>query len=162
MQTYTVHEPADGPRDRLERGEELVFVREGFSFLAAIFTPFWMIAHGLWLALVAYFVAVIGLELIFWAAGVGQNAAGWAMVALHLLVGFEADAIRRWTLGRRGWTVVGSVSGRNREECERRFFEAWLKDQPYASRANLPPPPGVMGPGTGGRLSVMALRPGRI
>lgn len=161
MQTYTVHEPRHGPTDRLERGEALVFVRDGFSLAAAALTPFWMIANGLWLALLAYLAALIGIELIIWALGIGQQTAGWIMIALHLLVGFESDAIRRWSLGRRGYDLVGSVGGRNRDECERRFFEGWLKDQPYVAARTLPPPPGVTGHGTGGRLSIMALRPGR-
>jgi hypothetical protein len=163
MHTYTVHEPHDGPADRFERGETLVFVRDGFSLTAAVLTPFWMIANGLWLALLAYLVIVIGIELVVWSLGIGQQITSWIMVALHLLVGFENDEIRRWTLGRRGYDQVGSVSGRSLDDCERRFVEAWLQERPHAvaSRPPSPPPPGIMGPGTGGRLSVMALRPGR-
>jgi Protein of unknown function (DUF2628) len=162
MHTYTVHEPHDGPADRFERGEALVFVRDGFSLTAAVLTPFWMIANGLWLALLAYLAVLVGIELAVWLLGIGQQAGSWILVALHLLVGFESDEIRRWTLARRGYDLVGSVSGRNLDECERRFVEAWLQERPYAgSRPPLPPPPGVMGHGTGGRLSIMALRPGR-
>ncbi len=162
MHTYTVHEPRDGPLDRLERGEALVFVRDGFSLAAAALTPFWMIANRLWLALLVYLAALIGIELIVWVVGLGQQTASWIMIAVHLLVGFENDTIRRWTLGRRGYDLVGSVSGRNSDACERRFVEAWLQERPFAvARPSPPPPPGVMGRGTGGRLSIMALRPGR-
>jgi len=157
IQTYTVHEPSDGPRDRFERAEALVFVRDGFSWMAALLTPFWMIAHRLWLALIGYLVVVVGLQLLLAMLGMPQRAVGWVMVAVHLLVGFEGDAIRRWTLRRRGYALVGSVSGRGLDECERRFFDAWLNDRPYVS---LPPDaPSAMG--TGGRLSIMALRSGR-
>jgi len=158
LHTYTVHEPADGPRDRLERAEELVFVRDGFSWGAALLTPFWMIAHGLWLALLGYLVVLVGLEVLLWATGLAQQAGGWAIAALHLLIGFEGDAIRRWTLRRRRYALAGSVSGRSRDECERRFIEAWLQDRPYVS---LPPPSAPSSAGTGGRLSVMALRSSR-
>jgi ribosome modulation factor len=158
LHTYTVHEPADGSRDRLERAEELVFVRDGFSWGAALLTPFWMIAHGLWLALLGYLVVLVGLEVLLWATGLAQQAGGWAIAALHLLIGFEGDAIRRWTLRRRGYALAGSVSGRSRDECERRFIEAWLQDRPYVS---LPPPSAPSSAGTGGRLSVMALRSSR-
>jgi len=80
------------------------------------------------------------------------------MIAIHLLIGFEGDAIRRWTLRRNGYALVGSVSGRSRDECERRFIEAWLKERPYVSPSTPPAPPMA---GTGGRLSIMALRSGR-
>ena len=162
MHTYTVHEPRDGPADRYERGEALVFVRDGFSLFAAALTPFWMIANGLWLALVAYLAALIGIELVVWSLGIGQQAAAWIMIALHLLIGFESDAIRRWTLLRNGYDLMGTVSGRTHDECERRFVEAWLHERPYTvARPVPPPPPGVMGRGTGGRLSIMALRSDR-
>jgi hypothetical protein len=160
LHTYTVHEPADGRRDRLERAEELVFVRDGFSWAAALLTPFWMIAHRLWLALIGYLGVLIGLELLLWAIGMAQQAGSWVIVGLHLLIGFEGDAIRRWTLRRRGYVLAGSVSGRSRDECERRFIEDWLKERPHVS---LPPPtaPPSASTGTGGRLSIMALRSGR-
>ena len=57
----------------------------------------------------------------------------WFLVAssaLHLLVGFEADAIQRWTLDRAGYSMIGSVSGRTQSDCERRFLETWLPQQP--------------------------------
>ena len=159
MQTYTVHEPPGGPADRIERAEKLVFVKDGFSFAAMLLTPFWMLAHRLWLALLIYLVALGGFELATWAFGITQQSAGWIMLALNLLVGFEGDAIRRWSLRRRGYTMIGSVTGRSWDECERRFFEAWLADQPYVA----PPRPseGGWGSGTRGRLNPLALGPGR-
>lgn len=158
IHTYTVHEPRDGPSDRLERAEQLVFVRDGFSWSAALLAPLWMIANRLWLALLCYLAFLVGSQLLLSVLGLAQQAGGWTVIALHLLIGFEGDAIRRWTLRRRGYALVGSVSGRTRDECERRFFDDWLKDRPYVS----PPPPTAPPPlGTGGRLSIMALRSGR-
>lgn len=159
MKTYTVHEPAEGPTDRLERGEQLVFVREGFSWMAALFGPLWMIGCRLWLALLAYVAALVALQVLVKIAGLPGQAATWMTVAGHLLIGFEADSIRRWTLRRRGYQMIGSVSGTDRDECERRFFDAWLDGRSNVARPIPPPPPGPWG--TGGRLSAMAFRSGR-
>jgi hypothetical protein len=161
MQSYTVHEPPGGPADRVERAERLVFVKDGFSFVAMLFTPFWMLANRLWLALLVYIVALVGLELVVWASGMGQQAAGWIMVALHVLVGFESDAIRRWSLARRGYKLIGSVTGRSWDECERRFLTAWLAAQPFVAPKALEGQPGWGSRGTEGRLSPLALGPGR-
>jgi hypothetical protein len=126
MRTFTVHEPPGAGADRLERAEELVFVEDGFSWAAALLAPFWLIANRLWLPLVAYVVAFAILQALIWLLGIPQQLAGWLMIAMHALIGFEADSIRRWALGRRGWRMVGSVNGRTIEDCERRFLDGWL------------------------------------
>lgn len=162
MLTFTVHEPPNRSVDRLERAEAMVFVKEGFSVVAALLTPLWMIANRLWLALLIYLGVLVLLEVGLWVAGVPQQVATWPMIALHLLVGFESDAIRRWSLGRRGYAMVGSVSGRNWDDCERRFFDDWLKEQPYRAPSGAPGGPSGYGVGrdardSGGRLSAAAL-----
>jgi hypothetical protein len=156
MQTYTVHEPPGGPTDRMERAERLVFVKDGFSLVAALFAPFWMLAHRLWLALLIYLGALAGIELIVWALDLTQQVAGWITLGLHILVGLESDAIRRWTLARGGYRQIASVTGRGWNECERRFFDAWLAEQPFVA-----PTPREGGRSGAGRLSPLALGPGR-
>jgi len=128
--TYTVHEGPEPAADRLDRAEALAFVKDGFSIWAAAFTPLWMLANKLWLALVFYLSALGLVEAAFWALGIGQQPAAILMSAVHLLVGFEASSIKRWTLARHGWSMIGSVNGRNAEDCERRFFEGWLPGIP--------------------------------
>ena len=130
MRVYTVHEPADPPADRLDRAEGVRFVKEGFSWSAAILAPLWMLWRGLWLALLVYVVAMGALAVAAKAMGVGDQLASLLFLAIHVLIGFEADSIERWTLARRGWRTIGSVVGRDVVECERRFFDAWLPDQP--------------------------------
>ena len=130
MRVYTVHEPADPPADRIDRAEALRFVREGFSWTAALFAPFWMIARGLWLALIIYLVGMVALGLLVSAIGLSEEIRAVLFVALHVLIGFEADQIERWTLVRNGWQMIGSITGESALDCERRFLDAWLPDQP--------------------------------
>ncbi|MDX2259608.1 MAG: DUF2628 domain-containing protein [Hyphomicrobiaceae bacterium] len=130
MATFTVHEPPDPPADRIERAERLVFIRDGFSFAAALLGPLWLLANRLWAALAVYLVVSF---LLAAAITLGDGAVHWGMLAqaaLAVLIGFEADQIRRWTLDRRGYTEVGTVVGRGEAECERRFIEQWLPTQP--------------------------------
>lgn len=130
MITYTVHEAPEPPADRLDRAESLVFVKDGFNFWAAAITPVWLIANKLWLVLVFYFSAATLIELALWSLGVGQQTATILLGALHLIIGFEADTLKRWTLARHGWKQIASVNGRNAEDSQRRFFEAWLPSIP--------------------------------
>lgn len=146
MLTFTVHEPPSPPADRLDRAESLVFVKDGFSWLAALFAPIWLIVHRLWWPLLGYVVLNGPIELVRWSGAVHPGWATLAGVALHLLIGFEADTLRRWSLDRKGWRLVGSVSGRNTAECERRFFEQWLPAQPLIAPGGPSPKLPAAGP----------------
>jgi hypothetical protein len=142
MVTFTVHEPPNPPADRIDRAASLVFVKEGFSWAAALFAPIWLIAHLLWWPLLGYIIAGGVLELVRQVAISDPQWIAIAIVALHVLIGFEADTLRRWTLEHKGWRTLGSVSGRNAEECERRFFDEWLPQQPVIAPApGASPPP---------------------
>lgn len=139
MLTFTVHEPPNPPADRVDRAESLVFVKDGFGWMAAIFAPIWMIVHRLWWPLLGFVVLSGAFELIKRVAGVDQRWVGLAVLGLNLMIGFEADMLRRWALERRGWHTLGSVTGKTAAECERRFFESWLPSQPIlAPRADAP------------------------
>jgi hypothetical protein len=137
MQTFTVHEPPNAPPDRIDRAESLVFVKEGFSWGAALFGPLWLLVHRLWWPLLAYLVIYATAELVRTAGMIDPRWIGLGLLALNVLLAFEADTLRRWALDRRGWRLLGSANGRNRTECERRFFDAWMPQQPIirASRS---------------------------
>ena len=143
MLTYTVHEPPNPPADRIDRAESLVFIKDGFSLIAALFAPIWapilLIAHRLWWPLLGLVVLSGGFELIKQMSGIDQRWVGLAVLALNLMIVLEADTLRRWALERGGWRTLGSVTGKTAAECERRFFETWLPSQPIiAPRADPP------------------------
>ena len=57
MLTFTVHEPPNPPADRVDRAEGLVFIKDGFSWFAALFAPLWLLVHRLWWPLLGYVLA---------------------------------------------------------------------------------------------------------
>jgi hypothetical protein len=125
MSTYTVHEPP--PRhDGTSVPDQLVFVRDGFSFWAFALGPLWMLRHRLWLVLAGYVALVVGLNLVLRAIGASSTVIVVAGVLLALLVGFEAATLRRFTLARRRWSNIGVVVGDDLESAEQRFFDAFV------------------------------------
>lgn len=133
MMACSVHEPPDAAADRIDRAENLEFVRDGFSFFAFLAPPVWMLANRMWLVLALYGAAIVLLCLGLIALTVPDPLVLFAALALNLWVGFEADALVRWSLERAGWTDLGTVTGRNQTECERAFFDNWLPSQPILS-----------------------------
>jgi Protein of unknown function (DUF2628) len=128
--TFAVHEAPIPPADRVERAANLLFVKDAFTWPAALFTPLWLIVHRLWWPLLGYLALV---ALLLESASALALDPGWivlGLAALNLLVGLEAAPLRMWSLVRRGFSDLGSVTGRTLPECERRFIEAWLPAQP--------------------------------
>jgi len=131
---FTVHEPPDPPADRLDRADALVFVRDGFSWGVALIAPIWLAIRGQWLVLAIYVAAAVALAGVLTLAGATPEWASLVSFALNIFFAFEAGEIQRWLLGRRGWHEIATVSGQSRDECERRFFETWLKGEQSAAR----------------------------
>jgi hypothetical protein len=144
MIAFTVHEPPDPPADRMDRAESLVFVRDGFSLWAMLFAPVWMALKGLWLVLLGYLVVIALLTVPFVLVSGGEQWLALALTLLHLLIGFEASSLKRWTLDRKGWRYVASVTGRSTGDCERRFFEEWLPGAPLLDSGRLTAPASTM------------------
>ncbi|WP_127075313.1 DUF2628 domain-containing protein [Rhodomicrobium lacus] len=126
MIIYTVHEPPHSTGNVEERSEHVAFVREGFTFWGFLFGPFWLLWNRLWLEAIAVAALAAGLYAILIQFGAGEQTAGIVNLLVALIIGFEGNDLIRWRLQRKGYTFISSVAGRDREECEHRFFAAWM------------------------------------
>ena len=99
MTLYAIFDPKPGKTDLPAA------IPETFSWFAALLPPLFLLAHGLWLELVAWIVAVLALMVL--SGFIGGEAAS----ALYLLgapwLGFAAPGLRRHALAWRGWTHRG-------------------------------------------------------
>jgi hypothetical protein len=153
---YTVHEPPNPPLNRVDRAASFVFVRDGFSWAAALLSPVYLAVKGQWLAFTAYIVLIIAAALGLHALGLERTWFAFVVIGLNIYLGFEASTLERMWLTFRGWTELGTVMGKNLPECERRFIENWVSTSPSTTTVqSLSPEP---------RLFAAALRrliPGR-
>ncbi len=155
MPVYTVHLPSRGasedrvpivlpgaaappPRPVPVTQAELVdavFVPEGFSRAAFWLGPFWLAWHRLWLELLAWLVVVFVL-----ASGEIWFIAGWTSFfigfLLEILLGLEANNLRRAWLRRNGYRLADVAAGASRDDAERGFYRRALET------AVRPPEPG--------------------
>ena len=147
MPTYTVHAP---PRPAAIDPAKVVFLRDGFHGWAFIAPPIWLLVHRQWLALLGYTILLVLLVIGFVWLGASPTAIIAAALCISLLVGLEAATIRRWTLARRGWALVGFVVGEDRDIAEQRFFARWaerpLAGEPEAQRPPESSPPFLRAP----------------
>jgi hypothetical protein len=92
----------------------------GFRCRPSCFPFLWLLAYRMWLVLLGYLALTLVLELL--ALSVRQEIMGVAAFIVALLFALEAQALRRWSLERKGWRVVGIVDAGNREDAELRFL----------------------------------------
>lgn len=114
MRFFTIHErPGKAGGD-----DDLLAVKTGFSWWAAVVPPLWLLRHRLWLGFVAYMVfsTIFGLALEL--GDIADPAATAIGLALSLLLGAMAHDYRRWTLGRHGWRMVGVLRADSAEDAE--------------------------------------------
>jgi hypothetical protein len=130
MKTYTLHLPSDAVPGDAEALERAVLVRDGFSWGAFFFTALWFFAHRLWLAGLGILVLLVAFDLGLAALDVQPAAATLAHLLLSVLIGLEANSLRRWTLRRRGRPAVDVVAASDRDEAETKLFARWLSAQP--------------------------------
>ncbi len=103
MKLYSAHLKADA---------EPLLVREGFSWGALLFGPFWLAAHRAWIAAAISLAAYILI-----AALLPQPLRLVLAVTLAVLLGLTGHDLRRWTAERRGYLLVHVVAARGAEEA---------------------------------------------
>ena len=141
MPTYTVHEPHPLADTLDERATRLVFVKEGFAWLGFLVPLIWLLYNRLWrevLILIVIFAA--SMALVSYAGG-NTTASGWVMLLINIVFGFEARNIFRRALARKGYEVIGVVTGRDLEDSERRFLSEWLPTAKSATPPSAPATP---------------------
>jgi hypothetical protein len=96
----------------LKPSAEPVLVREGFSWGAAIFGPFWLAAHRAWIAAATSLAAYVLIAALAPRPTVTILAAGVALV-----LGLTGYDLRRWALEHRGYLLVHVLMANNIDEA---------------------------------------------
>lgn len=129
MTAYAIYEPPEAARDLAESADQLVFVKEGFSWPALFVPMLWLIYQRMWIELM---LLVLLLVLVGWIFGTGDsNAMLLRIVNIGIVVmfAFEANDLLGAALERRGYRYAGVALGPDRQSAELSFFRSWLPEQ---------------------------------
>jgi hypothetical protein len=126
MKTFTLHLPPDAQPGDPEALERAQLVKDGFSWGAFFFTFLWFFYHRLWLAGVLVLVALLAAGFVLAALDIGRPSATLAQILIQVLVGLEANSLRRWTLARRGRPALDVLIAEDRDGAALKAFGRWL------------------------------------
>ncbi|MDR3462083.1 MAG: DUF2628 domain-containing protein [Beijerinckiaceae bacterium] len=101
--------------------EHASILRDGFSWAALIFGPFWLLYRRLWLAALIWIVLESAF-ILFVLPHVAPNAAALVDVLAHCFLGFEGQRLRIAKASRDA-AITEIIEGRDWEEAEARFFQ---------------------------------------
>ncbi len=119
MRIYSVHIRRGG----LDPDRDIVLVKEGFSWPAALFAPLWALWRGLWASAVVILLSIGGVIALTTGLGMGSITAGWVLIGFMVVTGFLANDLCRGSLARRGFVLLDIVAAPNRDGAEHRFFD---------------------------------------
>jgi hypothetical protein len=122
---YTVHVPRDA-YDPVAAAERARFVKDGFSWGAFFFGPFWLLWQRSIIGLAAYLLLAAVLFGLHRVMGTSPMGLPLLYIMLALFIGFEGPALVRWSIDRRRYRCVDVVSALTREEAEHQFLRRWL------------------------------------
>lgn len=138
MARYTIHVPAKAVT-RAAALERAVFVRDGWSWGAFAFGPFWLFWHRHFIVGAIIFCAFGFATSVLQALPMLDEARIGILALLQLLLGLEGASLRRLALGWAGYAEEALAVGEDRETLERRYFEAEIAARPAeAPLAGLP------------------------
>lgn len=125
-QIYTVHLPPEGAPRTIEGADSLVLVKEGISWIVLILPWLWLLVMRMWVPFLVYVAAILAMQVALILSGVPEGVGALCGIVFTLIFALEASQLRRWSLRRKGWRMIGVTSGRDLEECEAKAIDGWL------------------------------------
>lgn len=130
MKTYAIYHRSSSPTGVLADPDGAVFVKEGPAWPALFIPALWALWNKLWLVA----AGIVALELILAGLGKVTSLPASTMIPISLLVNFlialEGNELKRWTLERRGYGLVGLVTAPSPYEAELIYFGRLLAETP--------------------------------
>jgi len=137
MALYAVHCASGAPADLAKAR----FLRQGFSLLAFLFAPLWLLLHRLWAAFALWLAATVAIGALTDALALTPGA-GIALNFLSaLFVGFQGAGWLSARVKRDGQPEVEIVAARNFDEAERMFFARATMGPAASARSSSASPP---------------------
>lgn len=137
MASYRVFEFPHALPQKKAAGEDVRFIRDGFSFLALVFPTIWLLWQRLWIAF-ALFVMLMA-AFVFIADKISPLLVVLLNALVGLYLGLEGTNLKSLKLKNKGWQEVDVIIANDEEEAEVRFFSKRMNEHAVREE-NVPTP----------------------
>lgn len=121
MKSYTVY-----TKMGRHSPDEILFIREGFSWAAFLFNFFWALYHRLWLAASLIFLFNLAISVLEVQHVLSSEQIFIINVIFLIFVGIQGNDIRRHALIKRGYILTDIVCSDSEESAKHRFFSHYM------------------------------------
>jgi hypothetical protein len=142
MALYSVHNRRGASPD------EAIFVPEGFSTGALVFTVLWALWHRMWLVAAVLLAVMVAIALAGNYFGLGEWVTALASFVVSLLFGFEARDLQRRSLIAAGYSQIGFSHGRDLDDAEIRYYHTRATPPAPTTQVMAQPVPRLQAPDT--------------
>jgi hypothetical protein len=157
MACWSVFEPPGTAPGSLPAADGSVFVKEGWCWPALLVPPVWLLWRRMWLPFLLWLAVVAALAVAAAVLKLDQGIVTVLDTLFALWFALEANAMRRWSLHRKGWRFAGIAAGSSVDEAELRHFQRHF-DTTETAAPGARPPPTVSPRGNEGILGVFPER----
>lgn len=119
LKLYTVHTKS-GTGHTLEKP---IFLREGFNWMAFIFTFIWAFSKRLWLFGFVMLAANFAVAMLSEGGYIAPLSAGVIQFAIQFFAGFHGNDCLRKKMARQGYIFQDITSGDSLLRAEQRYFD---------------------------------------
>lgn len=120
MNIYSIYTKDQSDND--DDNQDHIMIRQGFSFVAAIFNVLWALYYRMWLfAVVAFSVDII--PALFRYHHLYDEIAFVTRIGLAITFGFMAPEMREYSARMRGYKLNDIIAAASEAEAELKFFE---------------------------------------
>ena len=110
-------------REYTDDSQEVVLVKQGFSFLAFILHVFWALFHRIWPLVLVFLGWSVVMGAMIGDGILSREVSGIMTLGLQLFTGFYAGAMRGWTLTQKHYVFSGAIAATSEEAALQRFLD---------------------------------------
>jgi hypothetical protein len=120
MKTFSVYQLT-----RAGAIENILLIKEGFSFVAFLMSPLWSLYNRLWQVFAVYAIALLIIYQLFQFNIIDFTQSSLFMLTLHIYMGYVGNYFLQKRLTHMKYELIQIIAGRDKDEALLRLLDRY-------------------------------------